>query len=145
MSYYDHLMLLRDAQAIILEQQLWWADLHLGKGTSPSAWILDKTSISLMPSRWGRLGLHVEELWSSICPGHWDRRTSPSGSGFKEDSHLGWRGRGILSSSFHKGASLQSPGAGNYGQARGGGGLTNLFLKEHFRAWRIRTIGSSAL
>lgn len=35
MSYYDHLMLLRDAQAIILEQQLWWADLHLGKRDLP--------------------------------------------------------------------------------------------------------------
>lgn len=30
MSYYKHLMLLRDERGIILEQQLWWAGLHLG-------------------------------------------------------------------------------------------------------------------
>lgn len=35
MSYYDHLKLLRKERGIILEQQLWWAGLHLEKLDRP--------------------------------------------------------------------------------------------------------------
>lgn len=69
MSYYDHLMFWRDAQGIILEQQFWWADLHLGKQGLPALCELAQ-SIHLINAP--RMGEGKASMGASIGgPGQW--------------------------------------------------------------------------
>ena len=80
-------MLLRAVRGIILEQQLWWADLHLGKRDLPPQRSLDKTSISLMLQGCGKARPPLEELLEAHCPGNWDKTARPFGAQLKENSH----------------------------------------------------------
>lgn len=74
-------------RAIILEQQLWWADLHLGEAGPPPQQSRDKTAIVLVLRGWGKAGPPWAACLEAQSPENWGKAASPSGAQLKEDGH----------------------------------------------------------